>query len=163
MSCETAREALETRLLAGAEPEPRVAAHVAQCSACATHERVLAELAVALGGGSAPREPTPESVERARRRALGALRAHQPAPARELLGELGVAAAVLALALPFAFAHAWLVAEGAAALLGGLLPPLLLEGLGVVYFGSLALAMGTLFAVLPPWVAKVRRGRMEAA
>jgi hypothetical protein len=161
--CAAVEEALAERLLAGTEPAPEVSAHVAQCAACASHERLLAALGAALAGEEAPSPPAPEAVERARRRALRALRAHEPAPVRGLLGELAVAAAVLALALPFAFAHAWLVAEGAVALLGGLLPPLLLEGLGVVYFGSLALAMGTLFAVLPPWVARIRRGRMEAA
>jgi anti-sigma factor RsiW len=165
VSCDAIQGALEARALGTlgtADEQAAVSAHVARCAACAAHERLLVGLGAALAA-EAPLPPAPEVVERTRRRAVRALRAHEPAPARSLLGELAVAAAVLALALPFTFAHAWLVAEGAAALLGGLLPPLLLEGLGVVYFGSLALAMGTLFAVLPPWVAKVRRGRMEAA
>jgi hypothetical protein len=82
---------------------------------------------------------------------------------RGLAREVVAALAVLALALPVVVGHAWLVAEGAIALLGGLLPPLVLEGLGVVYFGSLALAVGALYALLPLWVAVVRRARSEAA
>jgi hypothetical protein len=84
-------------------------------------------------------------------------------PTRGLLGEVAAAIAVLTLALPLVLAHAWLVAEGAAALLGGWLPPVVLEGLGVFYFGSLALAVGTLYALLPLWVATLRRARLEAA
>jgi len=110
-----------------------------------------------------PAPPAPDVVARARRRALRTLRAHAPAPTRALLGELALAVAVLALGLPVTFAHAWLVAEGAAALLGGWVPPVVLEGLGVVYFGSLALAVGALYAFVPLWVASVRRARREAA
>lgn len=124
-------------------------------------DRLHAQLAALADEAPAP--PAPDVVARARLRAVRTLRAHAPAPTRSLLGELALAIGVLALGLPFTFAHAWLVAEGGAALLGGLLPPLVLEGLGVVYFGSLALAVGTLYALVPLWVASVRRARREAA
>jgi anti-sigma factor RsiW len=163
MSCEGVQAALEALAL-GAQRDggdPAVAAHLAACATCAAHGRVLAALAATRGGAIAP--PAPEVVAHARERAVRALRAHEQAPARALVAELLLAAAVLALALPFTVAHAWLVAEGAAALLGGLVPAVLLEGLGVVYFGSLALAVGTLYALLPVWVALVRRGRLPEA
>lgn len=163
MSCEAVQAALEARALGvpthggdGAH-----AAHLAACADCAAHQRVLAALAAAPAEGVAP--PAPEVVARARKRAVRALRAHEQAPARGLVGELLLAAAVLALALPFTVAHAWLMAEGAGALLGGWLPAVLLDGLGVVYFGSLALAVGTLYALLPVWVALARRGRLPEA
>lgn len=124
-------------------------------------ERLLAQLAALADDAPAP--PAPALVARTRLRAVRALRAHAPARTRALLGELALALGVLTLALPFTLAHAWLVAEGAAALLGGLLPPLLLEGLGWFYFGSLALAVGALYAFVPLWVASVRRARQEAA
>ena len=163
MSCETVQAALEAQALGAGthEIDAAAAAHLAACADCAAHQGLLAGLAAVLVEEAPP--PRPEVVALARERALRALRAHGPAPARGLVSELLVAAAVLALALPFTVAHAWLVAEGAAALLGGLLPAALLEGLGVVYFGSLALAVGTLYALLPVWVALARRGRLSEA
>lgn len=157
MSCESVQEAL-----AGAAGDPAVRAHLAGCAACAAHERFLRALAAAFDAEAAP-ALAPELLARTQTRAARALRAHAPAPARSLLREVVAALAVMALALPLVLAHAWLVAEGALALLGGILPPLLLEGLGVVYFGSLALAVGTLYALLPIWVATVRRARTERA
>jgi hypothetical protein len=150
------QEALE----AGAD-DPPLRAHLGGCAACAGHARFLRTLEAALAA-EAPPALAPELLARTRARAVRTLRAHAPAPTRGLLGELAGALAVLALALPFVLAHAWLVAEGASALLGGILPPLVLEGLGVVYFGSLALAVGALYALLPIWIALVRRARTEA-
>jgi hypothetical protein len=157
MSCETVQAALDD----GAVHDPSLRAHLAECAACAAHERFVR----ALGASFAALERTPELapalLARTRTRAARALRAHAPVPARGLLRELAGVLVVLALGLPLVLAHAWLVAEGALVLLGGILPPLLLEGLGVVYFGSLALAVGTLYALLPLWVATVRRARTE--
>ncbi|HSJ95671.1 MAG TPA: hypothetical protein VLC53_01280 [Myxococcota bacterium] len=161
MSCAAVQEALEAQALADIAPEPSVRAHLAACADCAAHERFLRALGAALAAQPAP-APSFELLARTRERATRALRAHAPAPARGLLRELAAALAVLTLALPPALAHAWLVAEGATALLGGILPPLLLEGLGVAYFGSLALAVGALYAVVPLWVASLRRARTEA-
>lgn len=162
MSCESTQAALDALAPGAAAADPALRAHLGHCAACAAHERFLVALGAALRA-EAPPAPAAEIVARTRARAARALRAHAPLRARDLLRELLGAVAVLALALPFTVAHAWLVAEGAVALLGGILPPLVLEGLGVVYFGSLALAVGTLFALLPLWVATVRRARMEAA
>lgn len=159
MSC----EAVQTALDEGAAEAPGVRAHLGTCAACAAHARFLHALGTAAASpGSAP-FVAPELLAHTRARAVHALRAHAPAPAggaflRELAGVL----AVLSVGLPLVLAHAWLVAEGALALLGGILPPLLLEGLGVVYFGSLALAVGTLYALLPLWVATIRSARTQS-
>lgn len=161
MSCEAIEAVLEQRPGAASE-DPAVRSHLERCAACADHARLVALLDGTLAA-EAPAPASPEVVARCRARAARALRAHAPPPARGLLRELAAALAVMALALPLTIAHAWLVAEGAGALLGGILPRLVLEGLGVVYFGSLALAVGTLYALLPLWVATVRRARMEAA
>lgn len=158
VSCEAMQSALESGELAAA---PQLREHVATCADCAAHERLLAVLAGGAAEPSAP--PALALVAHTRMRASRVLRAHAAAPTRGLLAEGALALAVLTLALPLALAHAWLVAEGAVALLGGWLPPLVLEGLGVVYFGSLALAVGALYALLPLWVATLRRARMEAA
>jgi len=157
VSCEAVQEAL-----AGSAVDPEVRAHVAECAECAAHERFLRALGAAFSADAAP-PLAPELLARTHARAARALRAHAPAPTRGLLREVVAALAVLALALPVVIAHAWLVAEGALALLGGVLPPLLLEGLGVFYFGTLALAVGTLYALLPIWVGMVRRARTEAS
>jgi len=147
-------------MLASAAGDPAVRAHVAGCPECTAHERFLRALGAAFDA-EAPSALAPELLARTHARAARALRAHAPAPTWGLLREVSAALAVLALALPLVLAHAWLVAEGALALLGGILPPLLLEGLGIVYFGSLALAVGTLYALLPIWVATVRRARTD--
>jgi len=163
VNCEAARERLDARGPDAAEPiPPALRAHLAACAACAAHERFVRALAAALEAEPVPALP-PDLVARTRLRATRALRAHTRTPAPGLVAEVVAVLAVLALALPLVLAHAWLVAEGAVALLGGLLPPLVLEGLGVAYFASLALAVGTLYALLPFWVATARRVRKESA
>jgi hypothetical protein len=166
-TCDAIQETLTERLLRRAgpapiEPEPAERAHVEACAACGAHLRFLRALGATLAH-DAPPPPAPEIVARSRERATRALRAHRAAPPRGFGRELAVSLAVLALALPVALGHAWLVAEGAARLLGPLLPHAVLLGLGVVYFGSLALAVGTLYALVPLWVATLRRARMEAS
>lgn len=160
MSCETVQAALDE----GAVEAPDMRAHLIACAACAAHARFLHALAAATAGPAPPPSPGPELLARTRVRAVRALRAHAPAPGggafrRELAGAL----AVLSVGLPLVLAHAWLVAEGALALLGGILPPLLLDGLGVAYFGSLALAVGTLYALVPLWLATIRSARTPGA
>lgn len=157
MSCDTVQAALD-----GGADDAGVRAHVAACTACAAHERFVRALDAAFAAEPAP-ALAPALLAQTRARSARALRAHASAPAGGLLRELAGVVAVLALGLPLVVAHAWLVAEAALALLGGILPPLLLEGLGVLYFGSLALAVGTLYALLPLWVATVRRARTTEA
>jgi anti-sigma factor RsiW len=163
VNCDDARAMLDARGPGAAEPAPpALRAHLADCPACATHERFVHALAAALAAEPVPALP-PDLVARTRLRATRALRAHTRAPGPGLIAEVVAVLAVLALALPLVLAHAWLVADVAVALLGGLLPPLVLEGLGAVYFASLALAVGTLYALLPIWVATARRVHKESA
>jgi hypothetical protein len=165
VSCEELQEQLTERVFARGAPaleawDPALRSHVAACAACAAHLRFVRALVADLE--AAPVEaPGPGVLAAAQQRALRALRARS-AP-RGLLRELALALAVTLLAWPVAVAQAWLVAEGASALLAPLLPHLVLIGLGVVYFGSLALALGALYALLPLWVAIVRQGHAEAS
>jgi hypothetical protein len=163
VSCERIQDELDALVLRrGAAGEDALPEHVATCAGCAAHLRFLRALAATLAH-DAPPAPAPALVERSRVRAARALRAHAATPPRGLARETALALAALALALPLAVAHAWLVAEGAATLLGPWLPAAVLAGLGVVYFGSLALAVGVVYALVPLWVATLRRTRLEAS
>jgi hypothetical protein len=42
-------------------------------------------------------------------------------------------------------------------------PQVVIFGLGVFYFGTFLLMVGTLYAFVPLWVATVRRARMEVS
>jgi hypothetical protein len=167
LSCEAVQEQLIERAFAhAAVDDPQLAAlpealraHLAGCEACRGHLRFVRALAASLASDPAP-PPRPVVMARTRARAIRALRAQRPArgAVRPLVGAL----AVSLLALPVAVGHAWLVAEGASLLLGPWLPHALLAWLGIVYFGSIALALGALYALVPLWVALARHSRAEA-
>ncbi len=159
------QEELTERLLAQrVDPptawDPALRDHVRTCAACAGHLRFLGALTNSLASDVAL-APSAAALERSRTRALRALRAHQPSRGfgRELVATL----VVLALGLPIAVAQAWLVAQGAAALLEPIVPEVVLAGLGVFYFGTFLLMVGTFYAFVPLWVATVRRARMEVS
>lgn len=159
------QEELTERLLAprGVPPsswDPALRDHARGCAACAAHVRFLQALAASLASEVAV-APDPGTIARSQARALRALRAHQPS--RGFGRELVAAVVVLALGLPIAVAQAWLVAQGVAALLEPIVPEVVLVGLGVFYFGTFLLMVGTLYAFVPLWVATVRRARMEVS
>lgn len=165
MSCEATQEELTELLVTqrASTPEgwdPVLRGHVRECAACAGHLRLLRALTASLAGESAT-APSPAAVFHTRMRAMRALRAHRPSSgfARELIATV----TVLVLALPIAVAQVWLVATGAEALLEPLVPHLVLVGLGAAYFGTFLLMVGTLYAVVPLWVATVRRARLEVS
>lgn len=165
MSCEATQEELTERLLAqrAASPmswDPVLRDHVHACAACAAHVRFLHALTASLADEVAV-APEPGTIARSQSRAIRALRAHQPS--RGFGRELVAAVVVLALGLPLAVAQAWLVAQGVAALLEPIVPGIVLAGLGVFYFGTFLLMVGTLYALVPLWVATVRRARMEVS
>lgn len=165
MSCEATQEELTEQWLtrqamAPAAWDPVLRDHVRTCAACARHLRFLGALTTSLAS-DVPVAPTPATLERSRTRAVRALRAHQPS--RGFGRELAATVIVLALGLPIAVAQAWLVAQGAAALLEPIVPSVVLAGLGVFYGGTFLLMVGTLYAFVPLWVAAVRRARMEAS
>ncbi len=161
------QEELTERLLAPGAPgperwDPALRTHVQACAVCAGHVQFLRALTTSLAGAEAAAPaPAPARIAQSRVRAVRALRAHRPSRAfgRELVG----AVVVLALGLPLAVAQAWLIAQGAAALLEPLLPEAVLIGLGVFYAGTFLLMVGTLYAFVPLWVAAVRRARMEVS
>ncbi|MCL4683892.1 hypothetical protein KJ059_03965 [Myxococcota bacterium] len=163
MSCEAVQEELTERLLTPGAPgpehwDPALRTHVQACTACAGHVQFLRALTTSLASAGAA-ALAPAHIAQSRARAVRALRAHRPSRAfgRELVG----AVVVLALGLPLAVAQAWLIAQGAAALLEPLLPEAVLIALGVFYAGTFLLMVGTLYAFVPLWVAAVRRARME--
>jgi len=161
------QEELTERLLTPGAPgpehwDPALRAHVQACTACAGHVQFLRALTTSLasaGAAALAPAPAPARIAQSRARAVRALRAHRPSRAfgRELVGTV----VVLALGLPLAVAQAWLIAQGAAALLEPLLPEAVLIALGVFYAGTFLLMVGTLYAFVPLWVAAVRRARME--
>ena len=159
------QEELTERLLAqrGGPPsswDPALHDHAQACSACAAHIRFLQALTASLASEVAV-APAPGTIARSQTRALRALRAQRPP--RGFGRELVAAVVVLALGLPIAVAQAWLVAQGVAALLEPIVPEVVLAGLGVFYFGTFLLMVGTLYAFVPLWVATVRRARMEVS
>jgi hypothetical protein len=164
VSCDAIQERLAELALAreldAAERSRAELEHAAGCADCAAHARFLRALVASLEAGTAPAVRS-GVVETARARAARALRAQAPPPrfGRELAGALGVGL----LALPVVLAHAWLVARGATALLAPWLPGAMMTWLGVVYFGSLALTVGALYAAIPLAVAWARRTRTEVA
>lgn len=165
MSCEATQEELTERSLVpkAAEPaswDPVLRDHVRACAACTAHLRFLRALMASLASDVAV-APDPGALVRIETRAVRALRAHQPS--RGFGRELVAAVVVLALGLPVAVAQAWLVAQGAAALLEPIVPEVVIVGLGVFYFGTFLLMVGTLYACIPLWVATVRRARMEVS
>jgi len=165
LSCEAAQEVLTEQLLVprGAEPaswDPVLRDHVRACAACTAHLQFLRDLMTSLASDVAV-APDPGALVRIESRAVRALRAHQPS--RGFGRELVAVVVVLALGLPIAVAQAWLVAQGAAALLEPIVPEVVIIGLGVFYFGTFLLMVGTMYACIPLWVATVRRARMEVS
>jgi hypothetical protein len=165
LSCEATQEELSERMLThrAEGPEswhPVLRAHVRACASCAEHVRFLEALTASLAGEVVP-APDPALILRSQTRAARALRAHRPSRGfgRELVG----AVVVLALGLPIAVAQAWLVAQAVATVLEPIVPQVVLFGLGVFYFGTFLLMVGTLYAFVPLWVATVRRARMEVS
>ena len=155
--CDAIEERLSELALAG-EIEPMDAElrdHVAGCAGCSAHARFLRGLVAALDELDAVPPVRPGALASTQRRAVRALRAQAPPPsfARELAGALGLGV----LALPVVIGHAWLVARGAEALLAPWLPRAVLAWLGFEYFGSLALAVGALYAAIPLALASARR------
>jgi len=140
--------------------EPALRAHVAGCAACSAHLRFLRALSASLAT-ELPTTPSPELLARTRARAVRALRAQ--APPRELARPFLGALAVSLLALPVAAGHAWLVIEAGRRLLASWLPEPLLAWLGLVYFGSIALALGALYALVPLGVALARHAARDGA
>jgi hypothetical protein len=165
VSCDPIQERLDELLLArtATRPDgwdPGLADHVAGCAGCAEHVRFLGALRDSLAA-QVPPGPSPDVLAGAQARARRALRARS-APRRGLARELAAALAVSLLALPVMVGQAWLVAEGAGWLLQLFLPATVVTWLGVVYFGSVALAVGTLYALIPLGVALARQARAEA-
>jgi len=165
VSCDAIQERMSERALSRGlgEAERWDAAareHLRGCADCAAHERFLQALVTSLDA-SPPVPVHAATVAGARERAMRALRAQAPAPG--LLRELAALLAVALLALPILLGDAWLVAREATALLAPWLPSTLLTWLGVVYFGSLALTTGALYASIPLVVGWMHRRRVEAA
>ncbi len=160
MSCEAVQRRLEEALAARREPAAGDHAHAEGCSACAAHRRFLVELTAELDALVVP-PLAPAVLAATRERAAGALR--ERAAWRGFGRELAAAVALALVALPVAVAHGLLVARGASALLGAWVPAPVLSWLGLVYFGSVALAFGVLYGSLPLAVAFSRRMREEAA
>jgi anti-sigma factor RsiW len=161
VSCDAVQERLSELALGRALEAPErwdaeLREHALGCGACAAHVRFLHALVDSLE--ASPAVPLHGAVVAgARARAGRALRAQAPAPrfARELV----VALAVGVLALPLLLGDAWLVGREASALLSPWLPRALLTWLGVVYFGSLALTTGALYAAIPLAIGLTRRER----
>jgi hypothetical protein len=161
VSCDAIQERLSELALGHALDGPErwdaeLREHALGCGDCAGHARFLRALVGSLE--SMPAEPARAVVVAgARERARRALRAQAPPPrfARELAG----AFAIGVLALPLAFGDAWLVAREGTALLSPWLPSAVLTWLGVVYFGSLALTTGALYAAIPLAVGWAHRER----
>lgn len=170
MSCEEIQEALTERWLADRAVAPASRGtgsedtawgdHARTCASCAAHSRFLRALSSSLDTEVEPSRDR-AVLARSHTRAARALRAHRPS--RGFGRELVAAVVVLALGLPVAVAQAWLVAQGAAALLEPIVPHVVLVGLGVFYFGTFLLMVGALYAFVPLWVATVRRARMEVS
>jgi hypothetical protein len=163
--CADVQEEITERLLARQAPalerwDPALREHMQACAACTGHRQFLRTLTTSLAGEGVP-APAPAVIARSRTRAARALRAHRPS--RGFGREWVAAVVVLALGLPIAVAQAWLVAQGAAALLEPLVPEVVLVGLGVFYAGTFLLLVGTLYAFVPLWVATVRRARLEVS
>jgi len=89
-----------------------------------------------------------------------ALRARTRPPA--LWRPLARAAGVALLALPLVVAHALLVAEGVGPLLANVLPVGVVAWLGATYFGSIALALGSLAALMPVLASNPHQARASA-
>jgi hypothetical protein len=164
MSCPSIQERLSERALARAldDPEREAAAdrsHAAGCAACGAHLAFLRALEGTLAEGV--ESPSPAVLDAARRRAARVLRSRaRPAGLRRVaLRSFGLALA----AVPVVLLHAYLVVWGASTLLAPWLPAPLLDWLGVVYFGSLALAIGALSGAIPLAVAAARGPRAGLA
>lgn len=165
MSCDAIQERMSELALARGLGEPErweedAREHVHGCTECAAHARFLEALMTSLES-SPPAPVHAAAVAGARERAVRALRAQTAPP--HLVRELAALLAVALLALPILVGDAWLVAREATALLAPWLPSALLTWLGVVYFGSLALTTGALYAALPLVVGWMHRHRAEAA
>lgn len=164
MSCEAIQERLGELALAhalearGGEASA-LCEHAAACAACGEHLRFLGALVRALDAAPVP-APAPGAIEAARLRAARALRARtQRAPVWRPVAR---AAGLALLALPVVAAHAFVVAEGVGPLLGHVLPSGIVAWLGATYFGSIALALGGLAALLPVVAATPHETRTEA-
>lgn len=160
MSCEEIQQHLDQAILARRSPDAADRSHVEGCASCGAHRSFLLALAADLEAQRVP-APQPAVLAAGRRRAVQALRER-----REMQGFLRELVRPLALgllALPVALVHGFLVARLASALLAGWLPGPLLGFLGVLYFGSLALALGVLYGSIPVAVTLARRARLEPA
>jgi len=160
--CDAIEERLSDLALAGEIElvDAELRAHLVGCSACSAHARFLRAVVAALDELDAVPAVRPGALAAAQRRAVRALRAQAPPPSfgRELASALGLGV----LALPVVIGHAWLVARGAEALLAPWLPRAVIAWLGFEYFGSLALAVGALYAAIPLALAAARRIPEEA-
>lgn len=154
MSCEEVQRRLDEAALGRTEFAETDRDHAAACSACGAQLRFLTELAAELDGVVVPALPA-AALEAARSQALWAL--GEERALRGYARDVARALAVALVALPVAVVHGWLVARGAVALLGGVLPVLLLDWLGAVYFGSTALVLGVVYGSIPLLVLWARR------
>jgi hypothetical protein len=139
--------------------DPGLREHATGCAACAAHLRFLRSLGAELDALASP-APAPEMLAAARVRASRALRARtRPA---SLWRPVVQAAGLSLAALPIVVLHAFVVAEGAVTLLGPVVPSGVLTWLGVSYFGSVALGLGGLAALLPLVASATREARADA-
>ena len=164
MSCEALRARLDEALLAHAAPSAEDAAHAESCAACGEHAAALRAVAAHLDSVQTPalKPAARAACEAGALRVLRAQRAARaPTPVRALRRDFLRAGAMALLVLPIALGHAWLVARLGSAVLGPVLPSLLLDWLAVFYFVPIALALGVLYGVIPLAVVAGRRRPLE--
>ena len=153
MNCEEVQGRLTEAALAQSAAEPDDLAHAGECTLCDRHTHFLEALAATLDDSTAP-SLGPSALARCRERTLRTLRAHEVPIG--IGSDLIRAIALALLTLPLVIAHALAVAQGASLLLSPILPELALAWLGLVYFGSLALAVGVIYGSIPLLVARGR-------
>ncbi len=149
--CEETQDRLSDAALDQRTPDPIDREHAEACDACAQHRNFLHTLRSALDDVSrVPALP----MRRVQDRATRVLRAAQsPAPfGKRLLRVVGLAL----LPLPFVIAYAIGIAKGASQLLDSILPQSALIWLGMIYFSTLAIGIGLVYAALPFAVAQRR-------
>ena len=154
MICEEVQRSLES---ADAELAGDGQRHLGRCEECSAHARLLEELKVALREDLTP-SVAPVLISRSHERALAVMRSQGRAGPMDR--EFALACALALLAYPLILLQGWLVAVGIGFLLDGW-PTSLLYGLGFVYFSTLALSVGILYAAIPVLAGWAHARRME--
>jgi hypothetical protein len=158
VSCAEVQSRLAEAVLSRASVGSADRRHAERCAECGAELGFLKALGAALDAVPEPSLSEP-ALANCKFQALRALRARRvPAGFGRALAR---ALAPALLALPLIVGHAWLVARGASALLGSWLPEAALLWLAGVYFGSLALGLGTLYGSIPVLVALAQQRRLE--